>query len=137
MKIIIINGPNLNLLGIRETAIYGAKNFGEILCDLEEKYPKIKLTYFQTNYEGKLIDKLHEVGFSYDGIILNAGALSHTSIAIADAIAAINTPTVEVHISNVYGRERFRHHSFMSKHCKGIITGFGISGYDLAIQSFL
>lgn len=137
MKIIIINGPNLNLLGIRETAIYGDKNFGVIMSDLKEKYPTIELSYFQSNYEGKIIDKLHEIGFSYDGIIINAGALSHTSIAIADAITAINTPTVEVHISNVYARERFRHHSFMSKHCKGIITGFGIKGYDLAIQSFL
>jgi 3-dehydroquinate dehydratase-2 len=137
MKIIIINGPNLNLLGIREKKIYGNKNFGEIMCELEEQYPDINLSYFQSNYEGKIIDKLHEIGFLYDGIILNAGALSHTSIAISDAIAAINTPTIEVHISNVYGRERFRHHSFMSKHCKGIITGFGIKGYDLAIQSFL
>ena len=137
MKIIIINGPNLNLLGIRETAVYGNKNFGEILSELEEKFPKIEFSYFQTNYEGKLIDKLHEVGFSYDGIILNAGAFSHTSIAIADAITSINTPTVEVHISNVYGRERYRHHSYMSKYCKGVITGFGIKGYELAVQSFL
>ncbi len=137
MKIIIINGPNLNLLGIRETAVYGKKNFGEIFCELEEKYSGIEFIYFQSNYEGKLIDKLHEIGFSYDGIILNAGALSHTSIAIADAIAAINTPTIEVHISNIHARERYRHHSYMSKYCKGVITGFGIKGYELAIQSFL
>jgi len=137
MKIIIINGPNLNLLGLREKQIYGDKNFGVHMCELEEMFPKLKLEYFQSNHEGALIDKIHEVGFSYDGIILNAGAYSHTSIAIADAIAAIKTPVIEVHISNVYNRDRFRHHSYFSKHCKGIIIGFGIKGYELAIQSFL
>jgi 3-dehydroquinate dehydratase-2 len=137
MKIIIINGPNLNLLGIREKHIYGDKNFGAYMCELEEMYPKLKLEYFQSNHEGALIDKIHEIGFSYDGIILNAGAYGHTSIALADAIAAIKTPVVEIHISNVYNRDRFRHHSFISKHCKGIITGLGIKGYELAIQSFL
>jgi len=136
MKLIIINGPNLNLLGIREKQIYGDKNFGVIHSELEEKFSAIELSYFQSNHEGVLIDKLHEVGFSYDGIILNAGAYSHTSIAIADAIAAIQTPVVEVHISNVFARDRFRHHSYLSKNCKGIITGFGIKSYELAIQSF-
>lgn len=137
MKLIVINGPNLNLLGIREKKIYGDKNFGLILSELNELYSDIDLAYYQSNHEGQIIDKLHEIGFSYDGIILNAGALSHTSIAIADAIAAIKCPVVEVHITNVFGRERFRHHSYMSKHCKGIITGFGIKVYNLAIQSFL
>jgi len=137
MKLIIINGPNLNLLGIREKHIYGDKNFGVIHCELEEKFPEIELAYFQSNHEGALIDKLHEVGFSFDGIILNAGAYSHSSIAIADAIAAIQTPVVEIHISNVFSRDRFRHHSYLSKNCKGIITGFGIKSYELAIQSFL
>jgi 3-dehydroquinate dehydratase-2 len=136
MKLIIINGPNLNLLGIREKQIYGDKNFGVIHSELEDKFSAIELSYFQSNHEGVLIDKLHEVGFSYDGIILNAGAYSHTSIAIADAIAAIQTPVVEVHISNVFARDRFRHHSYLSKNCKGIITGFGIKSYELAIQSF-
>lgn len=136
MKLIIINGPNLNLLGIREKQIYGDKNFGVIHSELEEKFSAIELSYFQSNHEGVLIDKLHEVGFSYDGIILNAGAYSHTSIAIADAISAIKTPVVEVHISNVFARDRFRHHSYLSKNCKGIITGFGIKSYELAIQSF-
>lgn len=137
MKIIIINGPNLNLLGIREKELYGDKNFGIIHCELQEKFTDITLEYFQSNHEGSLIDKIHEVGFLYDGIILNAGAYSHTSIALADAIAAVQTPVVEVHISNIFDRERFRHHSYMTKNCKGIITGFGIKGYELAIQSFL
>lgn len=136
MKIIIINGPNLNLLGIREKQIYGDKNFGEILDELEEKFPNVELTYFQSNHEGDLIDKLHELGFSHDGIILNAGAYSHSSIAISDAIAAIQTPVVEIHISNIFNRDRFRHHSYLSKNCKGIITGFGVKSYELAIQSF-
>lgn len=137
MKMIIINGPNLNLLGIREKQIYGDKNFGIIQCELKEMFPEIEIDYFQSNHEGVLIDKLHDVGFTYDGIILNAGAFSHTSIAIADAIAAIQTAVVEVHISNIFERERFRHHSFMSKNCKGVISGFGIKGYELAIRSFL
>jgi 3-dehydroquinate dehydratase-2 len=137
MKIIIINGPNLNLLGIREKELYGDKNFGIIHCELQEKFTGVTLEYFQSNHEGVLIDKIHEVGFLYDGIILNAGAYSHTSIALADAIASVHTPVVEVHISNIFGRERFRHHSYMTKNCKGIISGFGIKGYELAIQSFL
>ncbi len=137
MKLIVINGPNLNLLGIREKKIYGDKNFGLIMSELNELYSDIELKYYQSNHEGHLIDKLHEIGFSYDGIIFNAGAFGHTSVAIADAIAAIKTPVVEVHITNVFNREQFRHHSYMSKHCKGIITGFGIKVYDLALQSFL
>lgn len=137
MKLIIINGPNLNLLGIREKEIYGDKNFGILQSELQEKYSAIEIDYFQSNYEGKIIDKLHEVGFSYDGIILNAGAYSHSSIAISDAIAAIQVPVVEVHISNVFKRERYRHHSYMSKNCSGLIIGFGIKGYELAIQSFI
>jgi 3-dehydroquinate dehydratase-2 len=137
MKLIIINGPNLNLLGIREKSIYGDAGFDFIYKELIHLFPKLELDYFQSNHEGILIDKLHEVGFTYDGIILNAGAYSHTSIAIADAIAAIKTAVVEVHISNVFERERFRHHSYMSKNCKGLISGFGTKGYQLAIQSFL
>ena len=137
MKLIIINGPNLNLLGIREKQIYGDKNFETIHSELQEKYPGLEIEYFQTNYEGKIIDKLHEVGFSYDGIVLNAGAYSHSSIAISDAIAAIQVPVIEVHISNVFTRERYRHHSYMSKNCIGLIIGFGIKGYELAIQSFI
>jgi 3-dehydroquinate dehydratase-2 len=137
MKIIIINGPNLNLLGIREKEKYGDKNFGIIQCDLEDKFPDISIECFQSNHEGALIDKLHEVGFNYDGIVLNAGAYSHTSIALADAIAAIKTPVVEVHITNVYSRERFRHHSYMTKNCVGSIIGFGIKGYEMAVQSFV
>ena len=137
MKLIIINGPNLNLLGIREKQIYGDKNFGELHSELQDSFPTIELDYYQSNHEGELIDKIHEIGFKYDGIILNAGAYSHTSVAIADSIAAIQTPVVEVHITNVFNRERFRHHSFMSKNCKGVIIGFGIKGYELAIQSFL
>lgn len=137
MKLIIINGPNLNLLGIREKEVYGSENFEIILKKLKALYPSLELEFYQSNHEGALIDKLQEVGFSYDGIVLNAGAYSHTSIAISDAIAAIKTPVVEVHISNVYNRERYRHHSFMSKNCKGTITGFGMKGYTLAIESFL
>ena len=137
MKLIIINGPNLNLLGIREKQIYGDKNFGVIHSELQEKYPDLEIEYFQSNYEGKIIDKLHEVGFTIDGVILNAGAYSHSSIAIADAITAIQAPVIEVHISNVFDRERYRHHSYMSKNCSGIIIGFGIKGYELAIQSFI
>lgn len=137
MKLIIINGPNLNLLGIREKQIYGDKNFGIIHAELQEKYPNLEIEYFQSNHEGKIIDKLHEVGFTYDGIVLNAGAYSHSSIAISDAIAAIQVPVIEVHISNVFTRERYRHHSYMSKNCIGLIIGFGIKGYELAIQSFI
>lgn len=136
MKIIIINGPNLNLLGIRETTIYGSQTFEEYFEQLTSTFPQIDLEYFQSNHEGALIDKLHEVGFSYEGIILNAGAYTHTSIAIADAIAAIKTPVIEVHISNVHQRETFRHHSYLSANCAGIIVGLGLRGYALAVDYF-
>lgn len=137
MKLIIINGPNLNLLGTREPEIYGRESFESFFASLQLDFPTITLHYFQSNHEGAILDKLHEVGFTYDGIILNAGALTHTSIAIADAIKAIDTPVVEVHISNVYEREPFRHHSYLSPNCAGCIIGFGLRGYELAIQYFL
>lgn len=137
-KIIIINGPNLNLLGRREPEIYGHQTFEQYFEVLKDKYADIvDLEYFQSNHEGALIDKIHEVGFSYEGIVLNAGAFTHSSIAIADAIAGVKTPAVEVHISNVYAREEFRHHSFLSKNSIGIIIGFGLRGYDFAIQTYL
>ncbi len=137
-QIIIINGPNLNLLGKREPEVYGHQTFEQYLEVLGDKYHKtVDLQYFQSNHEGFLIDKIHEIGFSFDGIVLNAGGLTHTSIALADAISAVKTPTVEVHISNVHAREEFRHHSFLSSRCKGIIIGFGLRGYDFAIQTFL
>lgn len=137
MQLLIINGPNLNLLGKREPNIYGATSFEEYLATLKKNFPTIKLSYFQSNIEGEIIDKIHEVGFDYDGIILNAGAYTHTSLAIADAVASIKTPVVEVHISNVFAREKYRHHSFISKHCAGVIVGFGLSSYRLAVSSFL
>ncbi len=136
-KLIIINGPNLNLLGKREPNIYGSLSFTEFLETVKEKYPNIQLDYFQSNVEGILIDKLHEVGFSYDGIILNAAAYTHTSIGIGDAVKAIETPVVEVHISNTFNREEFRHQSFVSPNAQGVILGFGLQSYELAIQSFL
>lgn len=136
-KILILNGPNLNLLGQREKSIYGDQSFEQYFDTLQTRFSLLELDYFQHNSEGAIIDKLHEVGFSYDGIVLNAGAYTHTSIAIADAIAAINTPVVEVHISNVYQREEFRQRSFLSKNCKGVIVGFGLDGYRLAIESFM
>ena len=136
-KIIIINGPNLNLLGTREPDVYGVNNFEEYLNFLKSSFPSFVLEYFQSNIEGELIDKLHEVGFSYDGIVFNAGGYTHTSVSIGDAIASISTPVVEVHISNVYAREDFRHQSFMAKHCKGVIAGFGMESYRMAIQSIL
>lgn len=136
MNILIINGPNLNLLGKREPEIYGTQSFDDYFSSLEKKYPNLKLHYYQSNVEGQLIDKIHEVGFSYDGIVLNAGAYTHTSIALADAIAGVNTPVVEVHISNVYARESFRHHSYLSPYCAGCIIGFGLEGYDMAIRFF-
>lgn len=135
MKIIIINGPNLNLLGKREPEIYGSKTFIEYFEELEKKYSTIKLSYFQTNIEGEIIDKLHEVGFDYDGIILNSAAYTHTSIGIGDAVKAIQTPVIEVHISNVYSREEFRHNSYVSPNAAGIIIGCGLKGYELAILS--
>ena len=137
MKIIIINGPNLNLLGKREPAIYGSDTFEDVFGSLESKFPTIDLSYFQSNIEGEIIDKLHEVGFDYDGIILNAAAYTHTSIGIGDAVKSIETPVVEVHISNVHVREEFRHTSYIAPNAKGVIFGFGIKSYELAIQSFL
>ncbi|MFD1167356.1 type II 3-dehydroquinate dehydratase [Sphingobacterium daejeonense] len=136
-KILILNGPNLNLLGVREKSIYGDQSFEQYFDELKSKYAVLDLEYFQSNSEGAIIDKLHEVGFDYDGIVLNAGAYTHTSVAIADAIAAIKTPVVEVHISNVHQREEFRHHSYLSKNCKGVIIGFGLNGYRLGLESLL
>lgn len=137
MKLLILNGPNLNLLGKREPEIYGTQTFEQYFENLKEKYKQVDLSYYQSNSEGALIDKIHEVGFSYDGIVMNAGAYTHTSLAIADAISGINTPVIEVHISNVHKRESFRHHSFLSPVCKGVILGFGLQSYELALQSFI
>ncbi|QTE23038.1 type II 3-dehydroquinate dehydratase [Polaribacter cellanae] len=137
MKIIIINGPNLNLLGKREPEIYGSASFEDYFRDLQLKYKTAELSYFQSNVEGEIIDKLHEVGFDYDGIILNAAAYTHTSVGIGDAVKGIITPVVEVHISNIHAREDFRHKSFIAPNAKGVIFGFGLKGYNLAIQSFL
>jgi 3-dehydroquinate dehydratase-2 len=137
MKIIIINGPNLNLLGKREPDLYGNQTFEDYFQQLTRKYPSIELDYFQSNIEGELISKIQEVGFSYDGIILNAAAYTHTSIGIGDAVKAITTPTIEVHISNTFSREEFRHHSFISPNAKGLIIGFGLKSYELALHSFL
>ncbi len=137
MKIQIINGPNLNLLGVREKSIYGNTGFEIYLEDLRKRYTTIEIDYYQSNVEGEIINKLHEIGFSYDGVVMNAGAYTHTSIAIADAIAAINTPVVEVHISNVYKREEFRHSSMLAANCKGVIAGFGMDSYRLAVESLL
>lgn len=137
MKILILNGPNLNLLGKRETSIYGTRSFEDFFENLKKNYPNISLSYFQSNIEGEIISKLHEVGFEYDGIILNAGAYTHTSIGIGDAIKAIETPVVEVHISNTFSRETFRHQSYISPNVKGIIIGFGLQSYKLAIESFI
>lgn len=136
-RIQIINGPNLNLLGKREPSLYGNQPFEVYFDELKTKYPQIDLFYFQSNIEGEIVNKLHEVGFDFDGIIINAGAYTHTSIAIADAIRAIKTPTIEVHISNVYQREAYRHSSYLSEVCKGCILGFGLDSYRLAIESFL
>ena len=137
MKIIIINGPNLNLLGKREPEIYGAHSFDDYFKELQNKFLDVNLSYFQSNIEGEIIDKLHEVGFNYDGIILNAAAYTHTSVGIGDAIKAIETPVVEVHISNVHAREEFRHQSYIAANAKGVIVGFGLKSYELAIESFL
>lgn len=136
MKIIIINGPNLNLLGKREPGIYGSLTFDAYFDQLKKKYPDIELEYFQSNIEGEIIDKIHEVGFTCDGIVLNAAAYTHTSVGIGDAIKSIETPVVEVHISNVYQREEFRHNSYISPNASGIIVGFGLKGYELALLSF-
>lgn len=136
MKIQIINGPNLNLLGTREKSIYGDQTFEQYLVTLKKRFESCQIEYFQSNVEGEIVNKLHEVGFSYDGIILNAGAYAHTSIAIHDAIASIKTKVVEVHISNLYSREEFRHKSIITSKCSGLITGLGMNGYALAIQAF-
>lgn len=137
MKIAIINGPNLNLLGKREPEVYGNLSFESYFEELKRSFPLCDLVYFQSNHEGALIDYLHEIGFNYDGIILNAGAYTHTSIAIADAVAAIKTPVIEVHISNVHKREAFRQQSYLSSVVSGVILGFGLQSYKLALQSFL
>lgn len=136
-KILIINGPNLNLLGRREPGIYGARPFGDYMEELREQYPDVEISYFQSNCEGELIDKLHEEGFILDGIILNAGAYTHTSIALGDAIRAISTPVIEVHISNVHQREEYRHKSMISSACMGVICGFGLDSYRLALEALL
>ena len=136
-KILIINGPNLNLLGKREPETYGNKSFDSYFKELEVEFPSLELTSFQSNVEGEIINKIQETGFSLDGIVLNAGGYTHTSVAIADTIAAIKTPVIEVHISNVYAREEYRHQSLMAKHCKGVIAGFGLDSYKMAINSFL
>lgn len=137
MNIQIINGPNLNLLGVREKSIYGNTSFEVYLEELRKRYANITINYYQSNIEGEIINKLHEIGFSYDGIVLNAGAYTHTSIAIADAIAAINTPVIEVHISNVHKREEFRHKSMLAASCKGVIAGFGMDSYRLAVENLI
>lgn len=138
MNITIINGPNLNLLGVREPGIYGSKGFDSYLEELRKRYPQVDIAYFQSNHEGDIIDMLHEVGFgATDGIVLNAGAYTHTSLAIADAISAINAPVIEVHISNVHAREEVRHHSMISGVCRGVIAGFGLDSYRLALEHLL
>ena len=136
MKIIIINGPNLNLLGKREPEIYGASSFDDYFKELQIKFSDVDLSYFQSNIEGEIIDKLHEVGFNYDGVVLNAAAYTHTSVGIGDAVKAIDTPVIEVHISNIHAREEFRHQSYIAANAKGIIVGFGLKSYDLAVKSF-
>ena len=136
-RLIIINGPNLNLLGKREPNIYGSLSFTEFLDEVKDKYSNVDIDYFQSNIEGELIDKIQEVGFSYDGIVLNAAAYKHTSLGIGDAVKAIETPVIEVHISNTFNREEFRHQSFISPNARGVILGFGLQSYELAIQSFL
>jgi 3-dehydroquinate dehydratase II len=137
MKIIIINGPNLNLLGVREKSIYGQTDFETYLTHLQQAFPILHLDYYQSNVEGELVNKLHETGFSFDGIIINAGAYTHTSVALRDAISAITTPVVEVHISNILTRESFRHESIIGPACRGSIMGFGLDSYRLGIESFL
>lgn len=135
MKILILNGPNLNLLGKREPEIYGSKDFESYFEELKLRFSNVELYYYQSNHEGDLVDKLHEVGFEFDGVVLNAGAYTHTSVAIADAIKGIKTPVVEVHISNTHAREEFRKHSYISPVCKGTIAGFGLLSYELGIRA--
>ena len=137
MEILIINGPNLNLLGRREPGIYGNRSFEDFFPELEESFPKLKLAQFQSNHEGAILDKLHEIGFSHHGIVLNAGGLTHTSVALADAVAAISAPVVEVHLSNLHAREEFRQKSLLGRHCVGSISGFGLESYRLAVQWFV
>lgn len=137
MQILILNGPNLNLLGKREPEIYGKQSFEDYFRSLQAQFPEHTLEYFQSNHEGRLIDKLHEVGFSHHGIVFNAGAYTHTSVALGDAIAGISTPVIEVHISNVHRREAFRHHSYLSAHCAGIIVGLGLQGYALGVKALI
>ena len=136
MKVIVINGPNLNLLGTREKSVYGNQTFEAYFETLKTKFSELELAYYQSNVEGELINKLHEVGFSYDGIVLNAGGYTHTSVAISDAIAAINTPVVELHLSNIHAREEYRHLSLITFNCVGMITGFGLKSYDLGLEYF-
>lgn len=137
MHLLILNGPNLNLLGQREPEVYGNQSFDSYFDELKLQFPSIQLDYFQSNVEGEIINKLQEVGFSYDGILLNAGAYTHTSVAISDCVKAITSPVIEVHISNTFSRETFRHQSYISPNAKGVIIGFGLKSYALAIQSFL
>ena len=137
MNIQIINGPNLNLLGVREKSIYGNTDFETYLDELCKRYPSVEIGYYQSNVEGEIINKIHEVGFVNDGIVINAGAYTHTSVAIADAIAAVKSPVIEVHISNVYKREEFRHHSMLAASCKGVIAGFGMDSYRLALENLI
>ena len=137
MKIQIINGPNINLMGKREPGIYGARSFEDYFMELKSRYPHVEFDYFQSNVEGEMINKLHEVGFDYDGVVLNAGAYTHTSIALQDAIRAISAPVIEVHISNVHQREAFRHKSMISCACVGVICGFGLDSYRLGVEALL
>jgi 3-dehydroquinate dehydratase II len=137
MKILIVNGPNLNLLGLREPDVYGEQTFADYFAELQAAFPQVELHYFQSNHEGALIDKLHEAGFSFDGVVINAGAYTHTSIALADAIGAITTPVLEVHISNIHAREAYRHRSYLAPKCVGSIVGLGLRGYRLAIEYFV
>ncbi len=137
MKIAIINGPNLNLLGKREPDIYGNRSFEDYFETLVKKYPELELSYFQSNGEGELVNQLHAIGFEVDGILINAGAYTHTSVAIGDALAAISSPALEIHISNIYKREEFRHKSFLSRQCVGMIAGLGLLGYELGLQYFI
>ncbi|MBO9612289.1 MAG: type II 3-dehydroquinate dehydratase [Dyadobacter sp.] len=135
-KILILNGPNLNLLGKREPGVYGNQSFEDYFETLKSIFSDVELHYFQSNHEGAMIDKIHEVGFSFDGIVINAGGYTHTSIALADALSSVTTPAVEVHISNIHARESFRHHSYLTSRCKGIIAGLGLKGYELAVRYF-
>ena len=136
-KILILNGPNLNLLGKREPTVYGNQSFEDYFETLKVVFPEVELHYFQSNHEGEMIDKIHEVGFIFDGIVINAGGYTHTSVALADALSAVTTPTVEVHISNIHAREAFRHHSYLTSRCKGMICGLGLKSYELAVHYFL